>query len=257
MSQHHFRDHFRSLLSHRRANFHARIIIHDLIHVPLVQGEFAVRWRFQNAQPISHDDPRTKRKKPDEELSSGTVDEGANSEHESVRALGLTSSSSSTDSSGKGWKKVREPEPDWSQSSYGRYLSPDASLSPTHNEDEIDIPDTFLSSARGKTDSNPLLHDHSVSYVQRIDVEVEMFIDKETKELQSSELKLEVQQNILDFEEKERGHEVFGVVYINLAEYTKAGPVTRRYLLMKSKANTVMRVSIELVQKSGETDYIA
>lgn len=254
---HHLRDHLRALISSRRALFHARIIIHELIHIPLVQGDFAVRWRFQNAQSISQGDSRTRSKKPDEESSGGTIEDSPSSEHESLRAGG-SSSSISLKSSGSSGHHLRPhgPEKHSSQSSFGRYLSPEPAETPSIEEDDIEVPDTFLSSSKGRTEWSPLLHDHSVAYNQRVDVELEMFVDKDTKELQPCELRLEVQQNIPSLDLKDQ-KEVLGVVYINLAQYAKAGAVTRRHLLQKSKVNAVMRVSIELVQHAGETDFIA
>lgn len=255
---HHLRDHLRALISSRRALFHARIIIHELIHIPLVQGDFLVRWRFKNAQSISQSDPRSKPKKPDEESSGGTIDDGHSSEHDSIRADGSSSSTSLKSSVSSGnHLRPHGPEKYSSQSNFGRYLSPEPVESPSVELDEIEIPDTFLSSAKGRTEWSPLLHDHSVAYNQRVDVELEMFVDKDTKELQPCELKLEVQQNLPSLDPKENQKEVLGVVYINLAEYAKAGAVTRRHLLQKSKVNAVMRVSVELIQHSGETDFIA
>lgn len=263
MSHHHHRvgNHLRTLLSSRRAVFHAQVIIHDIIHVPLVQGEFAVRWRFDHAQSVSGDNTVAVKKKA-EESSSGTIED--TSEHGSLHN-GLvpnghisSSSSSSTDSSTEPGTQLRVPRQSSHESSYGQYLSPDAAAAPTSfAEDEVEIPDTFLSSAKGRTSWSPLLSDHSVSFNQRIDVVLDMFVDKETRDLQHSELKLEVLLDLPSIESKDRGREVLGVVYIDLAQYASAGADTRRHLLQKSKINAIMRVSIELTQMGGESNFVA
>ena len=254
---HHIRDHLRSLLPSRRVSFHAQVIIHDIINVPLVQGDFAVRWRFDNAQSVqSGDNHPSKHKRKEEESSSSAVDES--SEQDSLRNGRLTSSSSSTRSSTDAGHQLQLPRHGSNDSQYGRYLSPDAAdgaTSPVDNN--VEIPETFLSSARGKTEWSPLLHDHSVSYNQRIDVELEMSIDRETRDLQPCELKLEVLLNLPPDDPKENGRQTFGVVYIDLAQYARAGAETRKHLLQKSKTNALIRVSIELTQAGGDSNYVA
>lgn len=247
------RDHLRSLLASRRVSFHAQVIIHDIINIPLVQGDFAVRWRFHNAQSVqSGDNHQTKHKKKEEESSSGTVDEI--SEQESIRNGRLTSSSSSTRSSTDAGHQLQLPRHGSNDSQYGRYLSPDVADSATS---PVEVPETFLSSARGKTGWSPLLNDHSVLYHQRIDVELEMSMDRETRDLQPCELKLEVLLNIASDDLKENARQTFGVAYIDLAQYARAGAETRRHLLQKGKTNALIRVSIELTQTGGDSNYVA
>ena len=247
------RDHLRSLLASRRVSFHAQVIIHDIINIPLVQGDFAVRWRFHNAQSVqSGDNHQLKHKKKEEESSSGTVDEI--SEQESIRNGRLTSSSSSTRSSTDAGNQLQLPRHGSNDSQYGRYLSPDVADGATS---PVEVPETFLSSARGKTGWSPLLNDHSVLYRQRIDVELEMSIDRETRDLQPCELKLEVLLNIAPDDLKENARQTFGVAYIDLAQYARAGAETRRHLLQKGKTNALIRVSIELTQTGGDSNYVA
>jgi hypothetical protein len=256
MTHHHpIRDHLRSLLVSRRVSFHAQVVIHDIINVPLVQGDLAVRWRFDNAQSVHSGDNHQSKHKKKEEESSGTVDDS--SEQDSIRNGRLTSSSSSTRSSTDAGNQLQLPRHGSNDSQYGRYLSPDTASSATTVDNDVEVPETFLSSARGKTEWSPLLHDHSVSYNQRIDVELEMSIDRETRELQPCELKFEVLLNLPSEDLKENGRHSFGVVYIDLAQYARAGAETRRHLLQKSKTNALIRVSIELTQTGGDSNYIA
>lgn len=257
MTHHHpIRDHLRSLLASRRVSFHTQVVIHDIINVPLVQGDFAVRWRFDNAQSVQSGDNHHSKHKKKEDESSGTVDDS--SEQDSIRNGRLTSSSSSTRSSTDAGHQLQLPRHGSNDSQYGRYLSPDAASSATTPIDnDLEVPKTFLSSARGKTELSPLLHDHSILYNQRIDVELEMSIDRETRELQPCELKLEVLLNLPSDDPKENGKQSFGVAYIDLAQYARAGAETRRHLLQKSKTNALIRVSIELTQTGGDSNYIA
>lgn len=254
MTHHHhipIRDHLRSLLASRRAIFHAQVIIHDIINVPLVQGDLAVRWRFDNAQAIQPGDSHTKLKKKEEETSTGTVDD-------SLDGRMTISSSSSADLSTDTGNHLITPRHGSNDPTYGQYLSPEAATVPlTPQEEETEIPENFLSSSRGKTDWCPLLHDHSVIFNQRIDVELEMGIDRETRDLDPCELKLEVMLELPTSDAKERGKESLGVVYIDLAQYALAGAETRRHLLQKSKTNAIMRVSIELTQTGGDRNFIA
>ena len=38
------------ITSNKHATFHATIVIHDLVNVPLVSGDFAVRWKFRGRE---------------------------------------------------------------------------------------------------------------------------------------------------------------------------------------------------------------
>lgn len=38
------------ITSSKNATFHATIVIHDLVNVPLVSGDFAVRWKFRGRE---------------------------------------------------------------------------------------------------------------------------------------------------------------------------------------------------------------
>src|SRR5258707_7490400 len=93
------RAHLRSLIpSHRHALFRAKVIIHELINVPLVEGEFALKWRFQRAQSIHPDDlPATFNDKirDNERLSSVGTMEDNSSEQESFTESTRGSSGSS------------------------------------------------------------------------------------------------------------------------------------------------------------------
>lgn len=249
--------HLRSRLTGRKATFRASVIIHDIIHIPLVQGDIAVRWRFNQAQSLHlGDHPAGTVKKKAEEISSGSVEDSSEptTTRDDHTATIISTSSSSTDSSAS---HLRVPRQSSGESNYGKYLSPDAAAGPLMVADEeVEVPDTFLSSAKGRTSWNPIQHDHSVSFNQRIDVEIEMFVDKETRALHECELKFECLLDIPSSDGKPRGRDSLGVVYIDLAQYANAGPDTRRHLLQKSKINAIIRVSIELTQIGGESNFV-
>ena len=118
------------------------------------------------------------------------------------------------------------------------------------------MPDTFLSSAKGRTEFAPL-HNHTATFNQRVDVNLHMTVDRETLDLHPCQLKFEVLQDVPSIDGKDRDKEALGIIYINLAEYARQGSVTRRHLLGKSKVNAFLKVTIELTQLVGQTNFIA
>ncbi|KAF9509962.1 hypothetical protein BS47DRAFT_1384152 [Hydnum rufescens UP504] len=240
-NHHPIRDHLRALLpSSRSASFHAQIIIHELVDVPLVSGAFAVKWRFQDAHPIHPGHPQLKKQNNKDEDSSFVDD---SSEQDS---MGENTSSSND------WAPTyhRDTTPN------AQHLSPELSHRPSGSEEMVDIPDTFLSSTKGRTDFAPL-QNHTATFNQRVDVNLHMTVDRETLDLHPCQLKFEVLQDIPSIDGKDRDKEALGVVSINLAEYARPSSITRRHLLRRSKVNALLKVTIELTQLGGQTNYIA
>ena len=250
-TQHHLRDQIRAFLPlNKHALFRAQIVVHDVINIPLVSGAFAFKWRIQNSHSVplgqTSGDDATKGKAP-AESSGGTIEDGSDVSSPATSSSGASSSANAFDySSG----------PYGNTSSYGQYLTPDLASEPasTSAEESLDIPDEYISSSKGRTPYLPLLHNHGVVFNHRVDVEVDMSIDKDSGLLQDCELRLDVLQD-LETMEKDHDRRSFGVVCINLAEYARAGLVTRRHLLRKSKANAILKVTVMLNQIGGETEY--
>ena len=240
-SNHHpIRSHLRALLpGSRTASFHAQIIIHELVNVPLVSGAFAIKWRFHDAQPVHPSHPQLKKQNGKDEESF--VDDSSEQD-----SLG-DKTSSSNDSA---------PTHHHDMAPYAQYLSPEPVRRPSGSDEIIDVPDTFLSSAKGRTEF-AALHNHTASFSQRIDVNLHMTVDRETLDLHPCQLKFEVLQDISSMDGKDRDKEALGIVYINLAEYARQGSVTHRHLLRRSKINAFLKVTIELTQLAGQTNYIA
>lgn len=254
--QRHIRDQFFAFLplGGKRAFFHAQIVIHDLINVPLVYGDFAVKWRIQNAHSISQSARSSngkQHKAKEEETSSGTVEEG--SEQDSLHDSQKQSRSSSSGDSSQQYAYNSQYN---GANAYGQYLTPEPTPIRPDVDESVHIPEDFVSAAKGRTEYRPLLYDHSVSFEQRIDVDVEMSVDKDTSDLGSCELRLDVLQDVPTID-NERDKQLLGVVYINLAEYAGAGLVTRKHLLRKCKVNAVAKVTISLKQYDGERDFRA
>ncbi|KAJ7674185.1 N-terminal C2 in EEIG1 and EHBP1 proteins-domain-containing protein [Mycena rosella] len=199
----------------RHALFHVRITIHQLASVPLVSGEFGVRWKFKNTHKVKGKD---KAKQPDHD-GDGDSFGSADTSTEEAQTSGAqshrrTGSSSSISAPG------------------------DAQAS---------------TSARGQTPWVPL-RDHSVSWEQPLSAVVQMSIDRDTHRLLPHPFKLTVLQRVIAHDPDAPNNPRFGLVELDLAEYADSVPlvagskgvVTRRYLLRESKTNATMRLSIRV-----------
>lgn len=86
-----------------------------------------------------------------------------------------------------------------------------------------------------RIDDDKMLHGSSIMF----DVFVESRTDRQhDKEINTSD----------------RNH--LGRVELNLAEYAQDEPITHRYLLRKSKVNSLLNISINMEQLRGDTDYM-
>lgn len=101
------------------------------------------------------------------------------------------------------------------------------------------------------------LSDHTATWDRHVALTVRMDVDRETLDLNTSELKLTVLQKIDPGEQYQPQHPRFGIVYLNLAEYVDLGPVTRRHLLRESKTNATLQLTIQLEHVGGEKCYKA
>ncbi|KDQ09575.1 hypothetical protein BOTBODRAFT_58627 [Botryobasidium botryosum FD-172 SS1] len=266
----------------RHAVFHARLIIHDIADVPLIHGNFAVKWRFHNAHAPATSSASTNASTPSltplpsPALPSPTSSDDASrsdldlpthdyspseSEHHLRPPSRAHSHPHSHSESGSDTDTDSSPSPTTSRTpinahsysyySYGQYLTPDAPPPARSPIPPLPAPTDFSTAARGITAYRPL-DAHRASWSHRVDAAVQMSVNRDTAELLPCRLKLVVRQS-----EDDSSTPRLGVVELNLAEYVGAGSVTRRYLLKESKVNATLRVTIELEKIGGVDQFVA
>ncbi|KAJ7700398.1 N-terminal C2 in EEIG1 and EHBP1 proteins-domain-containing protein [Mycena rosella] len=206
----------------RHALFHVRITIHQLASVPLVHGEFGVRWRFKNTHKV-----RGKGK-------------GKAPEHDDHDADG--DSFGSADASAEDPHSLGVPP-------HGRDASGSGVFSTSGDDAE------GSSAARGQTPWLPL-RDHAVSWDHPLSAVVQMSIDRDTHRLLPHPFKLAVLQRVIARDPDAPQNPQLGVLELDLAEYADSFPlppatpskdtVTRRYLLRDSKTNATLRLSVRV-----------
>ncbi|KAJ6544820.1 N-terminal C2 in EEIG1 and EHBP1 proteins-domain-containing protein [Mycena vulgaris] len=213
----------------RHALFHVRITIHQLASVPLVHGEFGVRWKFKNTHKVKGKG-KAKNPEPDHD-GDGDSFGSADTSTEEPQTLGAPSSHHRSGSSSS-------------------IFPPDGSQPST--------------SARGQTPWLPL-RDHAVSWDQPLSTVVQMSIERDTHRLLPHPFKLTVLQRVIAHDPDAPNNPRFGVVELDLAEYADSVPalsaskgvVTRRYLLRDSKTNATMRLSIRVEPVGTPQPFIA
>ena len=247
----------------KHALFKVRLHIHQISNVPLLGGDFAVKWRFRNVQS-----------------PSGT--------HGGLLSM-MKANSSTTTMTLKGKTKDYFPDSEdppatqsgypWSGNGTASWGTPDSGGSPdcpspvgtksSSSTFSVISPggtSSFTSAVPGAHSDNRgitawiELSDHTATWDHHVALTVRMDVDRETLDLHESELKLTVLQvcalisivtqrsnrrylqKIAPGDQYQPQHPRFGIVYLNLAEYVDVGPVTRRHLLRESKTNTTLQV---------------
>lgn len=272
--------HIRDLLPlPKHATFHVKLVIHQLNCVPFVSGEFRIKWKFENLQVVSSDgrplglgralalkldthkknnsNGRTnkrstadrKGKGRERQDSSSTVlmkDEGDDHPYH-----GLTRSPT-TSSAPLNTLESERPTTESSKQSISSTISDSV-----RSDGELI---RFHTEARGYTPYQPLDH-FKVNFETEVDVAVQTSIERETLALLPSELKLTVSQVcfyqwlyklnvkmscklVIPGDPAAPPNPRLGHVLINLAEYANVGPVTRNYLLRRSKVNALLKVGL-------------
>ncbi|KAH8827141.1 hypothetical protein DL96DRAFT_1556280 [Flagelloscypha sp. PMI_526] len=305
--QHHsifpLRTHFHQLLP-RHVTFHVRLQIHLLDSVPLVSGQFATKWKIKggttngtatpnNKSGILHKVRRTSRRPsrpPSRQSTAGNEHEDDESSPESSSAtehssnrrqnsygpLGVSRTTTmDSKSSSKSILLNGTTTPDLLSDDY-----PTPSLTSASTSDSLpsslptsltssSTPTEYISRPRGITPFRPL-RDHSVTWEHTLDSIVKMDVDRDSKDLLSSYLKLSVMQEVIPGDLDAPQNPKLGELHLNLAEYAGAGPngdgknggatsvnrVTRRYLLEQSKTNATLKLTLEMERISGEMDFI-
>jgi hypothetical protein len=271
----------------RHAYFNVRVTIHEISSVPLVRGEFGVKWKFKNVQkaknPLFGIRKTSKGKEPahpslfgGSTISDQSPDDSSSVEHGSVgtgtspipsvvisshsHPSSLTSRSSSSHSLYAPSINTSLSHPSSSESNHissssnnrsSNRSTPASSTPPSYTEPES------ASASRGITEFKKL-RDHRVGWEHTVDAVIKMDVERTTSNLLPNELKLVVMQRVVPGDPDAPHNPRLGAIYLNLAEYADAGIVTRRYLLRESKTNTVLKLSIHVQQlDSDKTIYKA
>ncbi|KZP16994.1 hypothetical protein FIBSPDRAFT_793627 [Athelia psychrophila] len=283
-----FRSHIHQLMP-RHALFHVRVNIHQLASVPLVKGEFGVRWKFKKTK--SRKDHR--RDKQDKEKGRGEdgqadsededehdhADDGSgdeafpygshgshmnNGSHLNIPAVVVSNGHHSTLASAASTRPA-SPSPstyaqflnsDWLPQSFQSHTHPQNGSPPIPTSLAATTPQEAFVLGRGMTSFLPL-QDHNVSFERTLNVVVQMDVNRDTMDLLPNELKLVVMQRVIQGDIDAPHNPRLGAVYLNLAEYANAGPVTRRYLLSQSRTNATLKLTIELEHIGGEGRFKA
>lgn len=254
----------------KHALFQVHVKVEQLSNVPLISGQFAMRWKFKNVQSRSGllSKMKANRSWPSRNKGKGrATDVGL--------AIEVTPAEEEVDSyveddTGDG----SSPEYDGTDDeSYRRRASsgdfpqePETAVPPVTPTPGIvqQAPSTSSapeqrpgeprSVARGVTPWRPL-QNYNVKMNYDVNVLVQMDVHRETSALLPNELKLVVMQRVIPGDPNSPQQPRLGAVYLNLAEYADAGPVTRRYLLRKSKTNATLKLMIELEYVGGVKHY--
>ncbi|KAH8080689.1 hypothetical protein BXZ70DRAFT_901335 [Cristinia sonorae] len=272
---HGFRNQLGSLLP-RHALFQVRVHIDQLSNVPLVTGEFGVRWKFKNVQSSSGLFSKMKSASSSTELSrrsSGAntpegphihvTDDHNESADESDRQDSFDSTSTHADPLRRSSSSSNILAPYITASPPQTPTTPDINLTPlalppsaapTITKATFSHLSDSTTEARGATDW-ARLHNYNVTWDQHLSVVVQMDVHRETGDLLPNELKLVVMQRVIHGDPNSPQNPRMGALYLNLAEYANAGPVTRRYLLRESKTNATLKLTIDLEFLAGTKHY--
>ncbi|KAI1786235.1 N-terminal C2 in EEIG1 and EHBP1 proteins-domain-containing protein [Ganoderma leucocontextum] len=268
----------RSQLGHlipKHALFQVRLEIEQLSNVPLIKGEFGVRWKFKSVQSASGLLGKMKggsRTWSGQKKGKGKAMVGS--------AMGVTEEGELFEEDGS-TQDTTEDEP------YADTTDPPKS---NHNHDahrafeslraanastphlnghgtpnpppESSPPIVHSMPAVASTQSEPSgmtpwaqLQNYNVKWSHSVSVAVQMDVHRDNGDLLPNDLKLVVMQRVVHGDPDAPQQPRLGAVHLNLAEYADAGKVSRRYLLRQSKTNATLKLSIELEHIGGEKHY--
>ncbi|TBU21514.1 N-terminal C2 in EEIG1 and EHBP1 proteins-domain-containing protein [Dichomitus squalens] len=274
----------RSQLGHlipKHALFQVHLEIDQLSNVPLIKGEFGVRWKFKGVQSGSgllgkmkggtgtwSGHGKGKGRAAGTGQGVGVTEEGElydedESAHDSMHDTteddlyaDTAESPRSTHShdAHHAFESLRGPD-----DSTPRVNGHSTSSRPTEHPAPI-VRNLSAMSLQSRSEARGMtpwaqLQNYNVKWNHSVNVVVQMDVHRETGDLLPNELKLVVMQRVVHGDPDAPQHPRLGVVYLNLAEYADAGKVTRRYLLRQSKTNATLKLSIELDHIGGEKHY--
>ncbi|KAF8064883.1 hypothetical protein FPV67DRAFT_1695308 [Lyophyllum atratum] len=273
----------RAQLNHllpRHAFFHVFIIIHQITNIPLVSGEFAVKWKFKNvhsapgakkatgiignlkARRKARQDEKSAKGKgraggdeADETGSLGSADTASqrttsiDGRSASVWSAGSSSSSSSSSSSRPSTSRTAVDSTASSPSFLSSTTASTTSTAPS-------LPDSVLATstleaslnattpARGETPFVKL-KEHNVTWEHTLSLLVRMDVDRDPNStLMTCPANLTIVQR--DPANPDARATRLGVVNLDLAQYACKGEVSRRYLLRESKTNATLKLTTHL-----------
>ena len=244
---------FRTQLGHilpKHALFQVHLHVEQLSNVPLVSGEFGVRWKFKNVQTGSGLLGKMKnRSSSSPALANGTRDKGKGRMLEPHIEVvpGTPDRTSFGSRSSRDDDSQSELDPYALQSNgsttYGQFLTASPPITPTPLPGMPPMLGKLekQAEARGMTQWAPL-QSYTVKWDRKVNIVVQMDVHRETSDLLPCELKLIVMQRVVHGDPNAPRQPRLGAVYINLAEYADAGAVSRRYLLRESKTNATLKV---------------
>ncbi|KAG6853721.1 hypothetical protein C0991_002137 [Blastosporella zonata] len=244
----------RAQLNHllpRHAFFHVNVNIHQITNIPLVSGEFAVKWKFKNV----HDAPAPK-------TGNGLLDgfkarrkarhdEKRREEYTDITELGGRAESASQrtnsiDGHASMWSGT-STNTSSSSSSASSKAPKSVSTTSSSTSSAPAIPATVSPPTTPPHGHTPFLRlkDHDVSWEHTLSLLVRMDVDRDPQSmLLPCPLKLTVLQR--DPTRPEAKPVSFGVVMLDLAQYASKGEVGRRYLLRESKTNATLKLTTHL-----------
>lgn len=265
----------------KHAVFHVRLVIHQLQSVPLVSGEFKIKWKFRHLRAVNRaghplglgralvlklDGQKKNRVEP---INANGSDKGqdkdtSREQDEDTSALDISPSLQTVPDNLPHPPRMHRPPSKQSTSSSNSTPNStfhfDSNLDPSMSDDlGID----FRTEARGHTQYLPL-RDFKVDFESEVNAAVQMSIEKDTIALQASKLKLTIMQvserclhierlidrqiyisqRVIPNDPESPVNPRLGHVEVNLAEYVNAGSVTRTYLLRRSKVNAMLNVCL-------------
>ncbi|KAI0703860.1 N-terminal C2 in EEIG1 and EHBP1 proteins-domain-containing protein [Cerioporus squamosus] len=244
----------------RHALFQVHLHIDQLSNVPLIKGEFGIRWKFKNVQSGSGLLSKMKGHRSWSGQSRGRAaggeeasgaDEGEMDEEDEVEG---DSVHDTTEDDHYAADSPRSPRDADAQRAFESVHPPDAPTPIANGHSNSSSSAQSRSEARGMTPWVSL-QNYNVKFDHYVNVVVQMDVHRETGDLLPSELKLVVMQRVVSGDPDAPQHPRLGAVYLNLAEYADAGKVTRRYLLRQSKTNATLKLTIELEHIGGEKHY--
>ncbi|PIL28675.1 hypothetical protein GSI_08719 [Ganoderma sinense ZZ0214-1] len=274
----------RSQLGHllpKHAVFQVRLDIEQLSNVPLIKGEFGVRWKFKNVQSGSgllgkmkggsrtwSGQGKGKGKAAAIGLGIGVTEEGELFE-EDGSTHGSTQDTTEDDPDAdtvdppnhtarrrtfESLRAANTSTPNLNGHGRGSGTPNPPPETPGRVAQSASAAGSPQSEARGMTPWAPL-QNYNVKWSHSVNLAVQMDVHRETGDLLPNQLKLVVMQRIVHGDPDAPEQPRLGAVYLNLAEYADAGNVSRRYLLRQSKTNATLKLSIELQHIAGEKHY--
>ncbi|KAH9834725.1 N-terminal C2 in EEIG1 and EHBP1 proteins-domain-containing protein [Rhodofomes roseus] len=255
----------------KHALFQVNVEIDQLSNVPLINGQFAVRWKFKNAQTRSGLISRM-RGNPSWSSKGRNSAKGKGRASELGLAIEVTPADEDDEEGNESSPQDEGTEDEMYRHASGSSLdlltpyTPDTAMPPTtpatatpadmrKTASAASVTSTTTTAvARGITPFQPL-QNYNVKWGHQVNVAVQMDVHRETGDLLPNEVKLVVMQRVVPGDPDAPKQPRLGAVYLNLAEYADAGPVTRRYLLRESKTNATLKLTITLEHIGGTKNY--